>query len=469
MVEHVAQYRALDADGRFEPVMVCYSPEVERQVSELVDIRLHVLAQVMNQDRNAIPFLTGIWSRLRCFVPFASGIERFCGNERISHSFPVAVVRYLAARRSLRRAKRIMQECIVELKPSLMLIPGDRELGMVPAMTSVARAHGIPTVISLTTAIPIRTASKVDERSAHHRFRTKLADMPPLWNAWLGWRHPGLVSKDPRKVLFSPGWLVSALMHEGMLGRNPWYQGGGHSDYLLAEGPRKIAVYREGGVPEGKLLAVGSLLLDDVYEAYRERQKLRRALASDKQDERIVVFAVPSYPEQGLLEWTEHIDALRKTAMAIARQGLQPILSLHPKSDPESYRFMQDEFGCRLEPNRTSRELVAAADLLVCGNSTLIEVAALCSVPVINLDYANMRMANWDDYAGVVTISDPAEFEQCLKRCFGSRKIYAKMCDAQRHKGQELAFFDGRSRERFCDAMAGLASARQQSSCATSV
>jgi hypothetical protein len=176
---------------------------------------------------------------------------------------------------------------------------------------------------------------------------------------------------------------------------------------------------------------------------------------------------VPSFAEQGLTSWDRHVTEMRAAAQALSSRGAAVVVSVHPKSRAEDYSFLFDDFGLQLADLPLER-IIPAADIFVCGNSSTIEMATLCGVPVINLDTIELRVSYWDDYPGVVRVGDADALRAELHRLLSDGNYFARQCAAQRSVARELSLFDGQSGDRFKAALITIANESAAARCACS-
>ena len=355
-------------------------------------------------------------------------------------------------RRRLRQDYGRLRALLEILDPFFLGVPGDRELGPGPPLLRAANDLDVPVMI-VSPAFP-SSDSEAKKRAEPRRFKLRLRDGAPLLNGYVGWRLPAQrreTAFGPR--LFTPGWLTLALHREGMLSAAPWRQGGGPSQYLMVQGEEQAARFRAMGCPPEKLKVLGHMEHDLLHRAWCEREARRRELAARHGFDpasRLVVFAVPSYAEQGLMPMAEQLDALDGYGAALRESGAAVVLSLHPKSRAEDYRAFAERHGLKLEAERLFR-LLPAADLFVSGGSTTIDWAILCGIPVIDTDIPGLDIDLWDKEPAVLRVKTLAAFDEALQRLLGEAGGLDELAAVQRQRSEQLARFDGRVAERFLD------------------
>ncbi len=446
------QCRLLSGRPGLRPVMLLADPRTYGYAQKCLSEGVEALSLEGRVGDDPVDAVERRWQAVagRLSAP----LRRLLLSERIAHSLPVAWWRRRSVVAAYAAQRAVWESVLRELAPAVVMMPGDRELGFVPPLLAAARAAGVPTVIS-TSNIPT-VDSLAASRADRLRFTLEPRRCPLLWNMVAARRHPGQVAETPRgRLLFSPGWLVSALNALGMLSQRPWTQGGGNSDHVLLDGPRKKRLFLELGAPAEKLRVVGDLAHDELHRAHELRETTRRELclsAGFDSDRPLVVLAVPIFAEHGLLSWPFHLKSLRRFAGVLAARSANVLLSLHPKSDPSRYAFLHDDFGFRFSERPLAR-LLPAGDLLVCGNSSTIDWAILCRLPVINLDYAELDDAAFADCPAVLKAHTPEEFAAALDRFDSARDELRRL---QEQAARDLAEFDGRAGERFASFVESL-------------
>ena len=335
---------------------------------------------------------------------------------------PIAILRKHVYRHQLIAEFNVITRVFDELSPLVVFLPGDRELSPVPPVLAAAKKNDIVTVIG-TSSLPYVEGVAVS-RSNQLPFKADKNFATPLINILASFCFPGQVAKSKfGKQLFSPGWRVFALSSTGMLSQNPWVQGGGLSNFIVQYSKKQAQHYLDLGVPENKLLFLGDINLDPVYNTFRDRIKLRQELEqkyglSDSLP--LIVMAVPNEAEHNLCDWDVHLQRQESFWSRIAAHKANVLLCLHPKSSRNSYELLAQKFGFLIVDKELSATL-PLADLFVCGGSTTVQWAKLCGVPVINMDYLDLDIDLFKEPVGITQVRTPEEFSVALKNWFHNR------------------------------------------------
>lgn len=453
------QARLLAGSGDLQPVMVLadprtygYADQCRREELAVLDLR-----KVDGGGADPVAAADRAWTAVADRAP--GPLRRWLRGDRLAHGLIVGTWRRRRVMRAYAAQKDFWRGLLAGLAPVAIVMPGDRELGFVPPVLAAAGDLGIPRVISVLNIPTIDSVAA--SRRDQPRFAVDPQALPPLRNLWAAQRHPDQVATTPHgRQLFSTGWLISALDALGMLSARPWTQGGGNSDHILLDGPRKKRRFQNLGAPEPKLELIGELPHDALHRVYRRRRDLRHELCASHgldPDRPLYIFAVPIFAEHNLLPWDVHLRELRRFATTFADHSTNVLCSLHPKSTRDTYRFLVDDFGFHIADHPLS-DILPAGDALVCGNSSTIDWAILCRMPVVDMDYAHLRDAAFADCPGVLQVQTVETFADALRRVDTEGDILRAAQDAT---ARDLALFDGQAADRMLAFFRRLAAARE--------
>jgi hypothetical protein len=437
--------RILAADGRFRPIMLVTSrsiaacaPAASLDGLEVIDVADRVVGPV----EKAVADLS---------APIdAAEAQRRPGKARDPH---LAWMRMRQSLRSLRVWRDELGRLLGELRPSVVMVPGDRELEPVAPMLAACRRRRIPTIIC---------ASNVPNIEAVRLARAGDADFDagpdaPWLNRWAKRFHPRQVdTSGGAPMLFSPGWRTLALDRAGMLSPNPWVQGGGLADHVLHHSRSRLDIAVQQGLDRNKAVFVGDHTIDPLYRAREERSAIRARLEKDYGLDRrrqLAVLSVPNDAEHGLCDMPTHLTRLDAWMAPLVRAQLNVVLSLHPKSLPETYRPLAERHGFVIARERLA-DILPVGDVFICSCSSTIYWAQLCGIPVLNMDWLPYRSHHFTAPFGILTAETPAEFEVCLER-FGAGEANRGL-DAHAAEIRAESLFDGKAGARICDFVSTL-------------
>jgi hypothetical protein len=442
---------AIRADGRFQPLLALPTAEMAQRASECQ--RAGLAYADMSEALQAAVQSGGRW--LQAVGAF---LDRLAGRfERVGNCLPLSLLRMHAMRRRLRAEYQVFRDFFGRTQPVAVCVPGDRELSPVPPVLKAAGDAGIAR-LNAGFGVPWVTGV-VHQREPYVRFRVDWPAIPLLLNVFAARKWPQQVLHLPEsKLLFSPGWLLLALNAEGMMAPNPWVQGGGLSDYLLQNSRPRIEGFLQLGVPAQKIFLTGDPTLDLLHRSWKQRSAIRSELASSygfATGEAMVVMSVPNDPEHGLGTFAEHRERMEGYFRCLSQSGIKCLLSLHPKSKPETYRDLAEKWGHRIVA-RPLAEYLPAVDLFICSASSVMLWAQLVNIPILNLDYRALRDPDYLGMPGIIEIKNEGDLLDRLST-WRNEGFHSKAFEEHSEKLRRDSLFDGVAGERLCNFVADLA------------
>jgi hypothetical protein len=338
-----------------------------------------------------------------------------------------------------------------KVDPAAVLLADERRVGLYGGMLHAARRRG-----RLTMVIPYALSDLPDMVLPRKDKPDHYVDRRPyrLIKAWIRRRHPDQVyESEVGPLLFYPAVETLVLASLGILPPKPWVIGGGWADVvgLIGEADRRRFV--EQGAPPQKMIVTGQPSLDVLYETWQRKDDLCQRLAVDyglDGDKPFVVFAVPQLGEHKITGWEEHWAANMAVTETLAATGANVLLSLHPRSDPEQYAFLEDRFGVHILREPLS-EALPAADIFVATYSSTVRWAVLLRIPAIVVDYGWFGYTFFDHFEGVIKVNDHAKLAPVLKKMLGDLAYYERLQALQADTSQEITMFDGQAVRRIVD------------------
>jgi hypothetical protein len=339
----------------------------------------------------------------------------------------------------LRRARRIC----ARLQPAAILLSGDRNILLEPALMRATQERG-----GLALVIPFAYSGRDDVAYMRRNEPLNRLEAPAQrgLKRWIARRYPQQAYASPYgRVLFFTPAVTLALARLGMLPPNPWAMGGGLSDRVAVSGEDDLAASVALGVPAAKIVVTGEPSHDELYQAWRERPRLRTMICEGYRLDAgrpLLIFAVPQLAEHAIVTWERHWEDIRFLVHALASSGASVLLSLHPKSDPEAYRFLETEFDARLlqEPLRA---VLPAADVFVATFSSTVRWAVILEVPTVVVDLWEFRYDIYDHFAGVVKVGERAALADVVGRVVNDPATRERLVIGQRGAASRVAPFDG--------------------------
>lgn len=259
----------------------------------------------------------------------------------------------------LRRAKGIM----VEEKPSVILLYADNKSELEKFFIHYAKKQGIKTIIA-----PI-CLSDIEGilLNPSNGFRQKKTEKLPVTARIVKRINPRMEREyQDQVVFFSQPFreIIERLMGFGV--PNPWVQGSladivctayrDQYDEIVAElGPRNV---------QGRLFLTESVEDGIIIEGYQNRESVKTMLSKkyglDQSATVVIAFS------ERVQQWSRENDLYNKGVIVQSVLNFfdEVLVSLHPKSDLDENRFLEDYKGCHIV-DEPLRKIIGAADLIV--------------------------------------------------------------------------------------------------------
>ncbi len=473
--EHVILAQAMQTDARYRPILVVLNAALEQQIATLGGGDLELLRWYTRKQASTPPpdaaAAAGAPDKPAQNPPRAAGggsghrLRTLAGAVRGSVLLrplrgkglfvPVSTVReFLRTIRTLRQHVQRVRTLFDQVQPAALLLAGDRHLGVEPAFLRVAGERGCFRLI-----VPFAYSSK--EGVAGLRKDQPIYDVasPPQWllKQVLRWCYPDQVYQSAYGTLFCyPPVTILALAALGMLSTNPWVMGAGLSDMMAVFGEEDYHRALQDGVPASKLVITGQPALDTLYQTARATPHLISRVGAtyhlEPQRPRIIC-SVPQLAEHDWFDWPRHWEEVRFLVGALVATGAHVLLSLHPKSDPAQYRFLESEYGAHLlrEP---LREVLPVADLFVATYSSTVRWAVLLGIPTVVVDFYDFHFDIYDHLGGVLVVNKKPLLVRVLRSVLEDPPFYAYLQRQQHQAAQRMAPFDGQACQRILDLIA---------------
>ena len=432
-----ALLRAMLEDGRYVPLVICAQPEIAAGLESAVGAPL----QFVDFAGHAVRPLPGE-------VSGEPPERRLRAGLRAS-----LVLRFLWTLARLVRGRIRMAGLFRGPAPAVVVVFEDRAPYPEMVFLEHARRRGIRAVLVSF------AASSVEADAVSRRERPEhLIDAAP-WRRlkrWLAGRYPEQARETAwgRMLFFSPPESL-ALAACGLLDGRNWHYGGGAVDVCTKLSREDLEHARDEGAPVGKFIVTGQPMLDDMHRARSRASQIRSALAARYgllPEQPLVICAVPQAGEHALVDWRRHTELSAGLFRALGGTGANVLLSLHPRSKPETYAALARDAGCRLLDERLSGVL-AAADVFVASYSSTVRWALLMGIPTIMTDLLGFEYQQFAALPGSIVTRDATELEQALRRLVEDPRERERMGrEAAAHAaGHET--FDGRACARIIEAL----------------
>lgn len=251
-------------------------------------------------------------------------------------------------------------------------------------------------------------------------------------------------------LLFYPFWDTMAVCLHGFSHVSPWTLGGGLSTILAVFGEYDRLAAEQEGVDPGKIRVTGQPSLDELDEASRTCDQIRRDVAAAyglSSSERFIVCAVPHQAEENLLDENTHAEQTRALFAALSRQkeahDAHVLLSLHPKSDVRNYQSLADEAGLTIVSEPLTR-ILPLADIMVGTLTSTIRWAAGLAIPVVVIDTLRRGYTIFDHLECVRMVYSADELGAMLEEYFCDAVLRERLKAMAQVQAKQVALIDGK-------------------------
>ena len=328
----------------------------------------------------------------------------------------------------------------------LIVVTGDRNIGIETALIAEGNRKGIPSLIvpfamsfPEAAAEPRLRIGRFKEKFGVHTLPRKLVRR--CFPSWVR-VHKGT------PLFFHPVWTALAAKCLEIMPEKPWIIGGGAAKIMAAESEAIKRDLIEQGMAPQKLVVTGKPGLDAIAEQLKSVScaEKRKALGIPEHA-KVILCSVPQLAEHDLLPWDRHKQEMEFLFTTMTKTGAYVILSLHPKSDRVIYQPLADAAGAHINDERIY-QLLPVCDLFVATYSSIVAQAIALQKPSIVVDFYELEYPLYADAPGVTVLRNREKFLPLLKQLLTDPLLYQKHVDAQKLHGTEWALLDGKNTER---------------------
>ncbi len=281
-------------------------------------------------------------------------------------------------------------------KPIAVLLPGDRELGPIPPILKATKELKIRTIITTTSSLLPSLDMVSWTRKNDKKFSIGITSFTSFFNLLVSFFFKNqLCDTKYGKLLFSPGTLILSLFLVGMLPKKPWCVGASKSDYIIAKGKKEISLMLKLGLKREKILDYGALEYDNLLNSINNKEDIKKKLNNSKNfsnNKKIILFSVPHNPEHNIITMDKQLEQLRIIFKTLNKIDENIILIFHPKTKLSYYKKLLKNYDFIIS-KESYIKLIPISDLYLCGNSTTVSVAEICNIPILNLDFVNLKFS----------------------------------------------------------------------------
>jgi|GEM_PF-6396836 len=269
-----------------------------------------------------------------------------------------------------------------------IILPSDRLGGHTLALLSRADQLKIP-IIAYPTALAYPQALAV-RRAYHAKFRKN--SMPYYWlKQYLLWRYPKQgYSIHQTQVLYFEPLRTLVYAQAKTLPQLPWTHGGGNSTQVWVSGTESKGNYIKWGVSPDKLVVMGTLEQDLIYEAFQHREVTRLQIQDQYQlssQAKLIIYAIPPLSEQYTQNDAKYWQGIKDVLSLLQQKNYAVLVSLHPKSDPQQYENLVKAYDAILL-KQPLREVLPVAEIYVTNYSSTVDWSIMLQIPVIIADFS---------------------------------------------------------------------------------
>lgn len=382
--------RAQNQDPNIQVIAVCSAAFKNRMAEKI--IQSGVECRVLDWDRN--PHSNEIVASLRRLENSSQSSNR--SDASIFLRLKTLIFKSLATSSVFlllreRRTFKRFQKCKVaatrfvdEVRPSAILAMTDRDYEYVSgSLLWAAKNRKIKVVLPYVAQFDKDVALQY-RRDANHRI---FPDMDAtrhmsLYKILTVLRHRSQIFKG---AFFHPVHLVNAASKAGIASPDPWWTGNGICNTVHVDTQYTQSQYILHGVDKSRIKIVGHADFDKVYQSYQNRKSVRQELCLKyalNPSLPLVIFSVPQFAEQGLLDWDTHFKEIRAMLTAMSGSRYNLIASLHPRSESAHYRFISENFNIPVVEEQLA-DIIGGADIFVASTSTTLTWSVLCGIKTV--------------------------------------------------------------------------------------
>ncbi len=355
-------------------------------------------------------------------------------KESIHSQLPSFVVGFLQMRSECRRAKKLFES---RNDIALVIVSGDRSIGIETAVIAQANKRNIPSLI-----VPF--AMSFREAAAEPRLRSgprggQYAISNPLryllkliFPSWI------FIYKDT-PLFFQPPYTALAATLLGIMPKAPWIIGGGAAKKMAVESGALRNQLLEQGMPADKMIVTGKPSLDDIAKQLTD--------AKQENLEKVILCSVPNFGEHDLLPWDKHKEEMQFLFETLAATKAKVILNLHPRSDRSWYQPLADNAGLQISDERIYT-LLPKADIVISSYSSVIAQAIALNKPSVVIDFYGFDYPVYNNAPGTVVLKDKTKLLPHFEQLLHDDSFYGACVSDQKQRGGEWAMLDGNNTSR---------------------
>ncbi|WED41903.1 hypothetical protein [Legionella cardiaca] len=344
----------------------------------------------------------------------------------------------------------IAQQLILKIQPKILIVPEDG-ISANSCLIHAAIQSKIPVL-----NVPYGYGSHYDLENALHQKQIK----GELYTAEEGagkavkkyYPHWVKSGKFAGAILLNPHFILA--MEELKLAiQNPWTVHGGAATKIAVESQIMLKHYINEGIPSQKLSLTGTPYCDylktriDVDKRYQEVFLRSEKIAKDKTS--ILICWPPSYHAERAeqCQYATYEELTITVISYLAKlKNVTVTLTIHPAVQPEFVKLLK-EFNVKISTDYILSELIKHDIYVSCFSST-IRWAIAAAKPVINYDFYQFNLLDYQEAPGVLNAKSFAEFQQLANKLTADEDYYQKIALLQKRHAEDWGILDGLNFER---------------------
>lgn len=327
---------------------------------------------------------------------------------------------------------------VQEYKIDVLLINGDRHLGLEPLFLKVAKDLKIPTIIPYMVYFAeqedlVKTSTIIESKTL-------------LTSKYIKDSEKKFIHHKRENKYYYPHTIANALDELGVLTKNPWFMGGGSSGILCLPNYRMNEHYINNGVDSNKIKVLGDTSYDQLYLNYKNRVNIKQILLEKYSfiNKKIIIVALPQLGEHNILPWDKHWEEINYLMKSLNELNENILISLHPKMDRKKYEFLEDKYNCTILDERLA-DVLPIADMFVATFSSTVLWSILCGIKTVVVDFYGLNYTMYDFLTSIKKVDKKENLETVLKTTLIEEIDFSK--DWKSLSRDEV--FDGKTIQRY--------------------
>jgi hypothetical protein len=329
---------------------------------------------------------------------------------------------------------------------------------------AAAASSSIPYVVLPITIPNPREAASFFRSSRKHAVVGMFAPVVAGW--WPQWTY----NLDGHCMFRLPVADIIAMRCLSVDSAKPWILNSGAAVAICVESAATRAIYQRFGLDQHRLMTIGGVADDTLFEVGTQREERRRALMEtlglDPNRGLLVVafppnqFGAPSKIGFEYASFADLVDGWLQALIPLAGQ-INIVLRAHPRLSPDELAPFE-RIGCRVFAGRTE-ELVPLADVFAASISATIRWALALGIPVINYDCYRYRYDDYRGAQGMVLVEDQRTFASVLQEICCDQAAYRRLRALQELDRGNWGCIDGQFTTRFLALLKSVSGLRDDS------